>query len=80
MDCDMISMPASNGNDESPTLNTTTHTLLSSLLPLTGLEVKSLWGCYFGRCCKDVAKKTMERRETFTRCYRDDPTLLCRCD
>jgi hypothetical protein len=55
-----------NGNDESPTTNTTTHTVLSSLLSLTGLEVKSLWGCYFWLRCNGVAKTTMEQRETFT--------------
>jgi hypothetical protein len=75
---DMFRMPASNGNCESPTPNTTTHSVLLSLLSLTGLEVKSLWGCYFWRCCNGVAKKTMARRKTFTWYYRDDPTLLCR--
>jgi hypothetical protein len=48
---DMFRMPASNGNCESPT----THTVLLSLLSLTGLEVKSFWGCYFGRCCNKAA-------------------------
>jgi hypothetical protein len=80
MDGDMFRMPASNGNDESPTTNTTTHTVLLSLLPLTGMEVKSLWGYYFWRCRNGAGMKTMERRETFTRYCREDPTLLCRCD
>jgi hypothetical protein len=70
-------MPASNGNDESPTTNTTTHTVLLSLLSLTGLEVKSLWGCYFSRSGNGAGMKTMEWRETFSPDYRKDPTLLC---
>jgi hypothetical protein len=47
-DADM-GLPASNGNnnDESPTTNTTTYMVLLSLMSLTGLEVKSLWCCYF---------------------------------
>jgi hypothetical protein len=56
-------MPATNGNDESPTPNTTTHTLLSStthtllssLLQLTMPLIKSFCGCYFGRCCNKAA-------------------------
>jgi hypothetical protein len=76
MDGYMISMPASNGNGESPTTNTTTYSILLSLLSLTGPEVKWFWGYYFWRCCNGVAKKTMEWREILL----NHPTLLCCCD
>jgi hypothetical protein len=75
---DMFRMPGSNGNCESPTPNTTTHSVLLSLLSLTGLEVKSLWGYYYWRCCNGAGMKTMARRETFTGYHRGVPTLLCR--
>jgi hypothetical protein len=68
---------ASNGNGESPTINTTTYRVLLSLnKALIRLEVKFLWSCYFWRCCNGAAMKTMARRKSFTRYYRDDPTLL----
>jgi hypothetical protein len=62
---DMFRMPASNGNDESPTPNTTAHTVLLSPLSLTGLLMKWFWGYYFWRCCNGAGMKTMGRRETF---------------
>jgi hypothetical protein len=68
-DSDMFRMPVSNGNDESPTPNTTTHTVLLSPLSLTGLLMKCFWGYYFWRCCNRAGMKTMGRRETFTRYY-----------
>ena len=75
---DMFRMSASNGNCESPTPNTTTHTVLLSPLSLTGLLMKWFWGYYFWRCCNGAGMKTMARRETFTRYYCGDPTSLCR--
>jgi hypothetical protein len=59
-------MLASNGNCESPTTNTTTYSVLLSLLSLTGLEVKSLWGRYVLRSGNGAGMKTLQWRETST--------------
>jgi hypothetical protein len=50
--------------------------LLTLLLHLIRLLMESLWGLYFWRCCNKAGMKIMARRETFTRSYCEDPTLL----
>jgi hypothetical protein len=77
--CSNVSMPASNGNDESPTTNTITYNVLYSLSGVSTVVSKSLWGCYLWRRCKHAGMKTMARQETFSR-HQEDPTMLCCCD
>jgi hypothetical protein len=75
-DADMFRCLQQNGNGESPTTNPSTILLLLSLQQLTSLLVKWFWGCYFWNCCSNAGIKTMAWRETFTRYYRDDPTVV----